>query len=167
MSQPTSLQTVSQLQQVTAFLYESLKPYVKANNIDAWQERGTLILSGEALGNNGYQVAKWKHSAVIAIEQFPHRKFNAYNLLAMLPAFLLDSGWPRDQYGLADPQLDIDVVSKDHAMVLIELELIDDIDLIPDANGPVSFNGERYRVALVPVDVAETADVQTRPEGAQ
>ena len=104
---------------------------------------------------------------MIAIEQFPHRKFNAYNLLAMLPAFLLDSGWPRDEYGLADPQLDIDVVSKDHAMVLIELELIDDIDLIPDANGPVSFNGARYRVALVPVDVAETADVQTRPEGAQ
>lgn len=160
-------QTVSQLQQVTEFLYQSLKPYVKANNIDAWQERGTLILSGEDLGNNGYQVAKWKHNAVIAIEQFPHTKFNAYNLLAMLPAFLLDSGWERDEYGLADPQLDIDVVSRDHAMVLIELELIDDIDLIPDANGPVLFNGERYRVALVPVDVAETADVQTRPEGAQ
>lgn len=160
-------QTVSQLQQVTEFLYQSLKPYVKANNIDAWQERGTLILSGEDLGNNGYQVAKWKHNAVIAIEQFPHTKFNAYNLLAMLPAFLLDSGWERDEYGLADPQLDIDVVSKDHAMVLIELELIDDIDLIPDDNGPVLFNGERYRVALVPVDVAETADVQTRPQGAQ
>ncbi|MDI5830197.1 phage tail protein [Shewanella xiamenensis] len=160
-------QTVSQLQQVTEFLYQSLKPYVKANNIDAWQERGTLILSGEDLGNNGYQVAKWKHNAVIAIEQFPHTKFNAYNLLAMLPAFLLDSGWERDEYGLADPQLDIDVVSRDHAMVLIELELIDDIDLIPDDNGPVLFNGKRYRVALVPVDVAETADVQTRPEGAQ
>lgn len=160
-------QTVSQLQQVTEFLYQSLKPYVKANNIDAWQERGTLILSGEDLGKNGYQVAKWKHNSVIAIEQFPHRKFNAYNLLAMLPAFLLDSGWERDEYGLADPQLDIDVVSRDHAMVLIELELIDDIDLIPDANGPVLFYGERYRVALVPVDVAETADVQTRPEGAQ
>lgn len=160
-------QTVSQLQQVTAFLYESLKPYVKANNIDAWQERGTMILSGEDLGNNGYQVAKWKHNAVIAIEQFPHTKFNAYNLLAMLSAFLLDSGWERDESGLADPQLDIDVVSRDHAMVLIELELIDDIDLIPDANGPVLFNGERYRVALVPVDVAETADVQTRPQGAQ
>ncbi|ABN60806.1 phage tail protein [Shewanella baltica] len=159
-------QTVSQLQQVTAFLLASLTPYVKANNIDAWQERGTLILSSEDLGQGGYQVAKWKHNAVIAIEQFPHTKFNAYNLLAMLPSFLLDSGWPRDEHGLADPELDIEVVSKDHAMVLIELELIDDIDLIPDDNGPVLFNGERYRVSLVPVDYAESVDLQTRPEGA-
>ena len=159
-------QTVSQLQQVTAFLYESLKPYVKANNIDAWQERGTLILSGEDLGQDGYRVAKWKHNAVIAIENFPHTKFNAYNLLAMLPAFLLDSGWPRDEYDLADPELDIDVISSDNAMILIEIELIDDIDLIPDVNGPVLFNSDRYRVSLVPVDYAETVDVQTRPEGA-
>lgn len=159
-------QTVSQMQQVTAFLLQSLHPYVTANTIDSWQEGGTLILSGEDLGTDGYQVAKWKYRATISIEKFPHRRVAPYNLLAMLAAFLLDSDWPRDQYGLSDPELDIDEVSKDNTDVQIELELMDDIDLIPDPAGPVLFNGQRYRVALVPVNVAEEVDVQTQPGGA-
>jgi hypothetical protein len=154
----------SQLQQLTEFLLTSMQPYVTANSIDAWQEGGTLILSGEDLGT-GYQVAKWKHRAVIAIENFPHQQVAPYNLLAMLAAFLIDSGWPRDEYGLEDPTLDIDIISSDNATVIIEVELLDDIDLIPDATGPVLFNGARFSVALVNVNVAETVDVVTVPGG--
>jgi len=157
----------TQLQQLTEFLLSSLKPYVKANSIDAWQEGGTLILSSEDLGNGGYQVAKWKHRAVIFIENFPHLKVAPYNLLAMLAAFLLDSNWPRDELGLEDPTLDIDVVSNDNATVIIEVELLDNIDLLPDENGPVLFNGSRYSVALVPVYIAEEINVQVAPGGDQ
>lgn len=154
----------TQLQQLTEFLLLSMQPYVKANNVDAWQEGGTLILSGEDLGT-GYQVAKWKYNAVIAIENFPHLKVAPYNLLAMLAAFLLDSAWPRDELGLADPKLDIDVISDDNATVIIEVELLDNIDLIPNANGPVLFNGSRYSVALVEINVAEEITVQVVPGG--
>jgi hypothetical protein len=157
-----STQTKTQLQQLCDFLLMSLSPLVKTNDIDAWQENGTLMLSGEDKGNGGYQVAKWKHNAVIALERFPHRRVNPYSLLAIVAAFLIDSDWPRDEYGLEDPQLDIDVVSKDHATVLIELQLLDDIDLIPDATGPVLFNGQRFRVSLVPLNIAETVDVQQK-----
>lgn len=157
-----SAQTQTQLQQLTDFLKLSLSPIVKANDLDAWQEGGTLILNGEDKGNDGYQVAKWKHNAVIALERFPHRRINPYNLLALLAAFLIDSNWNRDEYGLDDPQLDIDIISKDHATVLIEVQLMDDIELLPDNNGPVLFNGERYRVSLVPLNIAETVDVQQK-----
>jgi hypothetical protein len=155
---------LTQLQQITEFMLQGMQPYVTANSIDAWQEGGSLILNGEDLGT-GYRVAKWKHNAVIAIENFPHRKVAPYNLLAMLAAFLLDSGWPRDEFGLTDPTLDIDIISKDNATVIIELELLDDIDLIQDDTGPVLFNGERYSVASVLVNVAEDVDVQTQPGG--
>tara|TARA_R110002033_G_scaffold12384_2_gene37586 strand:+ start:694 stop:1194 length:501 start_codon:yes stop_codon:yes gene_type:complete len=162
MSTETPTQTTTQLQQLTAFLLTSLSPIVKSNDLDAWQENGTLILNGEDKGSDGYQVAKWKHNAVIALERFPHRRINPYNLLAMVAAFLIDSDWQRDEYGLDDPQLDIDVVSKDHATVLIEVQLIDNIELLPDPNGPVLFNGENYRVSLVPLNIAETVDVQQK-----
>lgn len=154
----------TQLQQLTEFLLQSMQPYVTANSIDAWQEGGTLILNGEDLGN-GYRVAKWKHNAVIVIENFPHLQVSPYNLLAMLAAFLLDSGWPRDEFGLSDPSLDIDIISNDNATVIIEVELLDDIDLIPDDSGAVYFNGARYSVALVPVNVAETVEVEIVPGG--
>ena len=162
MTEQATVQTKTQLQQLTEFLLASLSPIVKANNIDAWQERGTLILSGEDRGQDGYHVAKWKHSAVIALEKFPHRRINPYNLLAMVSAYLIDSEWPRDQYGLDDPEIDIDADSKDSTTVLIEVQLLDDIELIPDENGPVQFNGGRYRVALVPIDFAESVDVQQK-----
>lgn len=157
-------QNKTQLQKVTEFLLTGMQPYVTANSIDAWQEGGTLILSGEDLGT-GYRVAKWKHNAVIAIENFPHLKVAPYNLLALLAAYLLDSGWPRDEHGLTDPTLEIDVISSDNATVIIEVELMDDIDLIPDDSGPVLFDGARYSVALVPVNVAETVSVQLLPGG--
>jgi hypothetical protein len=162
MSTQTPIQTKTQLQQLCDFLLTSLSPLVKTNDIDAWQENGTLMLSAEDKGNGGYLVAKWKHNAVIALERFPHRRINPYNLLAMVAAFLLDSDWQRDEYALDDPQIDIDVVSKDNATVLIELQLLDDIELIPDASGPVCFNGERFRVSLVPLNIAETVDVQQK-----
>lgn len=157
---------VTQLQKITEFMLQGMQPYVTANSIDAWQEGGTLILNSEDLGA-GFRVAKWKHNAVVVIENFPHRKVAPYNLLAMLAAFLLDSGWPRDEFGLSDPALDIDIISKDNATVIIELELLDDIDLIPDEAGSVLFNGARYSVAAVPVNVAEDVDVKTQPGGAE
>lgn len=161
MSQPKT-----QLQTVTEFLLAGLTPYVTANSIDAWQEGGSLIISGEDLGAGGYRVAKWKHNAIILIENFPHHQVAPYNLLAMLAAFLISSDWPRDEYGLADPQLDIDIISRDNATVIIELELLDDIDLVPDDSGPVQFMGERYRVALAPVHIAESVELQTVSGGA-
>lgn len=162
----SELASKTQLQQLTEFLLSGMQPFVTANSIDAWQDGGTLILSGEDLGM-GYQVAKWKHNAVILIENFPHHQVAPYNLLAMLAAFLLDSGWPRDEYGLQDPTLDIDIISKDNATIVIEVQLMDDIDLIPDDAGPVRFNGNRYNVALVPVNVAESIDAQVVPGGAE
>lgn len=153
-------QVKTQLQLLTEFLLASLKPVINANDIDAWQERGTLMLSGSDNGLDGYQVAKWKHSAVIAIEKFPHRKVGPYNVLAMVSAYLLDSGWPRDEYGLEDPEIDVEVISKDNATMLIEVMLIDDLDLIPNEQGAIVFNGQRYSVSLATVNVAESVDVE-------
>ena len=160
MSANTENASKTQVQQLTEFLLSSLGPVIKANDIDAWQERGTLILNGEDLGLDGYKVAKWKHNAVIMIERFPHRKVNPYSLLAMVAAFLIDSGWQRDLYDLNDPELDLDAVSKDDVTVIIELELIDDIDIIPDETGPVIFNGQRYRVDMAPIDFAESVEFE-------
>jgi hypothetical protein len=158
----TSPPKKTQLQQICEFLLSSLSTVIKKNNADAWQEHGTLVINGEDKGQDGFQVAKWKHTAVIAIENFPHRKINPYNILAMVSAFLLDSEWPRDEYGLSDPEIDIDVISRDNATVLIDVELIDDIELIPDKNGPVHFNGARYYVSIAPVEFAEDVDVNVK-----
>ena len=153
-------QIKTQLQQICEYLLANMQPIVKANDIDAWQTDGELLIDGSDLGNDGYLAAKWKHKATISIERFPHRKINPYNLLGMIAAFLIDCDWDRDTYELSDPDLDIEAISKDNSIVLIELELLDDIELTPDPNGPIPFRGNRYRVALVPIDFADSAEVQ-------
>ena len=83
-------------------------------------------------------------------------------MLALIAAFLTDSNWPRDDYALDDPEIDIDVVSKDNATVLIDVQLLDDIELIPADNGPILFNGARYYVSLAPISIAEDVDVNIK-----
>lgn len=148
----------TQLQLITEFLLTSLKPHIKANNIDAWQEKGTIIICNQLLGLDGYRIARWKHTAVIHIENFPHLKVNPYNLLALIAAFMIDSGWNRDAYELADPDVNIDADSDDNTTVLIELELLDDLEITPDENGGIKFNGQNYSLNIAPVNVAETID---------
>jgi hypothetical protein len=152
----------TKLQELCEFLLSNLKPIVKANNMDAWQERGTLIINGEDKGQGGYQVAKWKYTAVIAIENFPHKKIDAYNVLAMVAAYLIDNDSERDNYSLDDPEIDIDVISNDNAMVIIEVMLIDNIELIPDSQGPIIFNGQRFCVATATFDLAEDVNVAVK-----
>ena len=148
----------TQLQLITEFLLASLKPHIQANNIDAWQEHGTIVICNQDLGLEGYCIGKWKHTAVIHIQNFPHLKMNPYNLLALIAAYLIDSGWDRDTYDLADPDIDIDAESDDHTTVLIELELLDDLEIIPDVNGGIVFNGQKYSLDIAPVNVADTID---------
>jgi 23S rRNA-/tRNA-specific pseudouridylate synthase len=154
----------TKLQQLGEYLLKSLKPVIKTNNIDAWQESGTLIINGEDRGENGYQVAKWKHTGVIAIENFPQQRINAYNLLAMVAAFLIEHDSERDVYQLSDPEIDIDEITSDNATVLIELELIDDIEIIPDPQGPIFFDGQRYKVDIAPINLAENVDVNVQSQ---
>lgn len=154
----------TQLQKLGEHLLKSLQPVIKTNNIDAWQESGTLIINGEDRGENGYQVAKWKHTGVIVIENFPHRRIAAYSLLAMVAAFLIDHDNERDIYQLNDPEIDIDEISSDNATVIIDVELIDNIELIPDVDGPIFFNNDRYKVDIAPINFAENVDVTVQQQ---
>ncbi|MDK2597906.1 phage tail protein [Pseudoalteromonas obscura] len=154
-------QTVSKLDQVCLHLMNNMKPFIKNNDLDGWQSGGTLMLCGDDLGT-GFLLAKWRYGAVIQIERFPHKRLNPYTLLGLLATWVAEHDPQRHDLALDDPELDIEVVSDDHAQVTIELELVDDIELLPDENGPLVYQGQRYRVALVPVNTAEEAELHTQ-----
>ena len=73
--------------QTYQFLLNSLNGLVNANDVDAWQEEGTLILNSADKGN-GLVIAKWRYKATIEFERFPHKKINPYSLLAMIACYL-------------------------------------------------------------------------------
>lgn len=154
---------MSALNQLALHLLSTLGPYVKANDIDAWQTDGKLHIIQDDLGH-GINIAKWQYSAVIAIERLPHIKFNPYIILAILAAWLADNEWPADEFGLAEPAIDIDIVSEDHAQILINIELMDDLGIVEDENGVIPYMGKKYRLENVPINWAEQVEIIVRSE---
>lgn len=154
---------MSTLNNLTLHLLNTLKPLVKANDIEAWQTDGKLHIIQDDLGK-GFVIAKWQHSAVIAIERLPHTKFNPYTILAILAAWLADNDWPQDDFDLADPAIDIDIISDDHAQLFINIELIDDLGIVEDEQGQIPYMGKKYRLENVPIDWAEQIEIINRGE---
>ncbi|MUK91563.1 phage tail protein [Aliivibrio fischeri] len=145
----------TKLEHLTEYIVSHLNSSVLDNKIDSWQERAAIVVDGEDLGNGGYVAAYWRYEAVISIEEFPHQKLDPRNLFALVACWLSDCDSDRDINELADPEISVDVISDEAADVLIEIEMMEAIQMIPDEAGLITWRGNRYRVQTVPIDVAE------------
>lgn len=154
---------MSMLQKLALHLLDILSPGVKANDIDAWQTDGRLHIIQDDMGE-GLNLAKWQYNAVIAIERLPHTKFNPYIILAILAAWLADNEWPKDEFSLADPTIDIDIISDDHTQIMINIELIEDLQIVEDKDGLIPYMGKQYRLENVPINWAEQVEIIVRGE---
>ncbi|ULF83384.1 phage tail protein [Vibrio alginolyticus] len=149
----------TKLEHLTDYIVSHLNSNVLDNKIDAWQENGTIVPSGEDRGNGGYIACHWKYNAVISIEEFPHRLLDPRCLLALVACWLSDHDVTRNEDELGDPDLSVDVISSEVADVAIELEMMEPIELIPDPVGMITWRGETYRVQAVEIYTAEEAEL--------
>ncbi len=149
----------TKLEHLTDYIISHLNSNVLDNKIDAWQENGSIVPNGEDRGNGGYIACHWKYKAVISIEELPHRLLDPRCLLALVACWLSDYDTTRNEDELGDPDLSVDVISSEAADVAIELEMMEPIELIPDAAGMITWRGETYRVQAVEIYTAEEAEL--------
>ena len=149
----------TKLEHLTAYIVSHLNSNVLENKMDAWQENGSIVPSGEDRGNGGYIACYWKYNAVISVEEFPHQLLDPRCLLALIACWLSDHEEERNEQELEDPTLSGDVISCDAADVSIELELMEPIELVPDEAGMITWRGMRYRVQAVEIYTAEEAEL--------
>ncbi|TOB22152.1 phage tail protein [Vibrio parahaemolyticus] len=145
----------TKLEHLTDYIVSHLNSNVLDNKIDAWQERAAIVVDGEDRGNGGHIVAYWRYEAVISIEEFPHRQLDPRNLFALVACWLSDFDRERDIHELDDPEISVDVISHEAADVLIEIEMMEPIEMIPDEQGLITWREAKYRVQAVPIDTAE------------
>ncbi|PMG64904.1 phage tail protein [Vibrio lentus] len=145
----------TKLEHLTDYIVSHLNSNVLDNKIEAWQERAAIVVDGEDRGNGGHIAAYWRYEAVISIEEFPHRQLDPRNLFALVACWLSDCDTERDINELADPEISVDVISHEAADVLIEIEMMEPIEMIPDEQGLITWRGTKYRVQAVPIDTAE------------
>ncbi|AGB11023.1 TPA: phage tail protein [Vibrio parahaemolyticus] len=149
----------TKLEHLTEYIVSHLNSSVLDNKIDAWQENGSIVPSGEDRGNGGYIACYWRYNAVIHVEEFPHQLLDPRSLLALVACWLSDHEDERNEQELDDPTLSVDIISHEAADVGIELELMEPIELIPDPAGIITWRGEPYRVQAVEIYTAEEAQV--------
>ena len=151
----------TKLEHLTDYIVSHLNSSVLDNKIDAWQERASIVVDGEDLGNGGHVAAYWRYEAVVSIEEYPHQQLDPRNLFALVACWLSDCDRDRELHGLDDPEISIDVISHEAADVLIEIEMIEPIEMIPDEQGLITWRGIKYRVQTVPIDVAEEYELNS------
>ncbi|MEZ9673722.1 phage tail protein [Vibrio lentus] len=149
----------TKLEHLTDYIVSHLNSSVLDNKIEAWQEGGSIVPSGEDRGNGGYIACFWKYNAVISVEEYPHQLLDPRCLLALIACWLSDHEEDRNDQELEDPTLSVDVISEEAADVSIELELIEPIELVPDEGGMITWRGTKYRVQAVEIYTAEEAEL--------
>ncbi|WP_158175023.1 phage tail protein [Grimontia hollisae] len=156
--------TQTKLQHLTEYVVKVLNTRVLDNNIDAWQENAKIVINGDDRGH-GIRIAEWQYNAVVSIEGYPHHLLDPRYLLAAVACWISEFDTERADLELQDPTLAIDILDDDTVDVTIELELSEPIEMIPDPNGLIVFQGETYRVQTVPIDVAEEAEISHATDG--
>ncbi|KDM89704.1 phage tail protein [Photobacterium galatheae] len=150
----------TKLQHLHGYLVDSLNGLVHEGKIHATQAGGQVIVDGEDRGNDGFRVAYWQYDAGLLIEGFPHLKLDPKNLFALLACWLDEYDSDRDVLDdLRDPEIEVEENNEATADVLIRIAFAEPIEIVPDENGLIVWNQNRYKVNPVDIWVAEESEL--------
>ncbi len=95
-------------------------------------------------------------------ERFPYRICDPRLLFSLMAAWLDDTDRELfDELGIneADPEWDVSVDSEETATVLVSVPMVEELVLIPDENGPIPWQGQRWRLADPEIWTAFSAQI--------
>ncbi|KAF1074521.1 phage tail protein [Halodesulfovibrio sp. MK-HDV] len=140
---------MKKLTALTSFLLQAAN--LTKEQVLSVADRGETIPTGRDLGH-GVELGVFKYDALIQVEAF---NGSSSELLLLVMSWLHDHDKDRDHVGLADPEVDASLNDDFTADVDLAIEFEEPLQMVPDEQGPILFNGRKWRVADVPVDVAE------------
>ncbi|WP_319780804.1 phage tail protein [Maridesulfovibrio sp.] len=124
---------------------------VMPEQLECFVDRGGMILSGKDLGNC-MELGHFNYVGSFWIESF---KGDTDVLLGQIMAWLYDNDPYRFESDLKDPELDVTVVDRELINVDLEIAFEESIIVRRDPDGPISWNGEKWSVCPLDIDVAE------------
>lgn len=127
-----------------------MKMGVPREKIKAFADKGYLIPVFRDLGN-GYLIAVFKYDGVIDLENF---NLSPFELLAWLNCWLAENDKNREALELTSPEINATLNDDWTSDVEITVEFEEDVQIVPDENGPIPYLGRNWKVADVPIDVA-------------
>ena len=145
--------SVRKLIALTQFIEE--QNLVDENQIDSWMEDGKLVPSSKNHGA-GLTICRFQYDAVFSIECFSG---DPALLMAMVSTWLMDFDPEREHEELPPPNIDVTVLDRDRSDVEFAIQFREDINIVEDELGPITFNNLSWRLDDVETDVALSAAV--------
>lgn len=151
----------TQLESLTAFFRENV-PARAMGGFTSVMDEMQFIPAAKDLGLGQYRQAVIRYSAVLSWERFPYRICDPRLLFSLMAAWLDDTDRELfDELGIneADPDWDVSVDSEETATVLVSVPMVEELVLVPDENGSIPWQGQRWRLADPEIWTAFSAQI--------
>ncbi|BFM20505.1 phage tail protein [Gilvimarinus japonicus] len=138
--------------------------FVDENLVQSWAEDATATPRAREKGN-GLHVCRFEYTGVVTLDGFSGSEDL---LLAVLTTWVMDNDPDREGDNLEPPQIDLIIRDDGIADVDISLVFIEDITIVPDASGPVTYRGQQWSLGQPDIFTAESGalnDIPSRDAG--
>lgn len=133
--------------------------FVDENLVQSWAEDATATPRAREKGN-GLHVCRFQYTGVVTLDAFSGSEDL---LLAVLTTWVMDNDTNRDRDDLEPPQIDLTIRDDSTADVDISLVFIEDITIVPDAAGPITYRGQQWALGKPDIFTAESGAVNDMP----
>jgi hypothetical protein len=145
------------LQQITSFLIGL--NLVAAENIDPWAENPRIVPWGKVITDGQLVLFRQTYDAVLSFERWPYKRHPAELLFAHVCVWLLENDEERFEKELPMPVTDVDILDGQTADIDITITFEEDITAVLDENGPITFDGQRYRLDDAVISYVKEAEM--------
>lgn len=152
---------MTQLDELNAFIRRCLpERLIDTVGADAWMDGIRLASAPKDCGLNQRRVGIRRYNASLAWERWPYRQYDPDVLFALVMVWLIehDGHDPISQEPI-EPDVFVELIDDENAIVVITLPLTDDIIIKEDAQGGViPLKGKQYSVVKdARADIATSA----------
>lgn len=158
---------MSQLKELTDFLIANM-PKRAMQGFDSQMDEITFIPAQRDNGLGQYRLAIIRYSAVLTWERYPYREYDPKILMALFMSWLT-----QDERGLLEetgidselPEFDIETIDQETAIMVVTLPMSEELNMVPDPQGVIPFDGERWRLAEPEIWTADEVTIVPLTEG--
>lgn len=131
------------------------------NQLESWAEKVKVFPSGKARTVGladmvGMQLGYIEYDAIFVIENYAG---SAETIIAIVIAWLMENDNSRENDSLSDPVFDVDPHDDGIVDIEIHVPFSGDLNLVMDAAGAITIDGEQWSVATSTIYEAETANL--------
>lgn len=152
---------MNQLKSLTAFITEAMPSSVMAG-FSGRMDEIQLIPAHQDKGLEQYRLAIIRYKAVLTWASFPYQEYDPRLLMALLLSWLSQEERTLfEEIGIDSerPVFDIDPIDSSTATVVVTLPMAEELNLAPDEQGPIPFDGQRWKLTDPEIWTATEAEI--------